>query len=122
MNLTKYIGRPYEKYHCFDLVKEVYLDFFNLSLSNYYESKDIPANSTIQSLIISNKGDFVKVDQPQFGDIVVIKLFGYSCHIGVCIGEGKFLHSIRKVGSCVDNLKRYEKLIDGYYRHREKTA
>ena len=118
MNLSKYIGRPYEEYNCFDLVKEFYMDQFGLDLKNYYEGP-VPDRKTIQSLVVTNKGDFSLVEDPQFGDIVVLKLYGYSCHIGVCIGEGKFIHSIRKTGSSIEPLSRYKTLTEGFYRHRE---
>jgi cell wall-associated NlpC family hydrolase len=121
MNLIKYIGKEYDRYNCLDLVKEFYLDIFGLTLKNYFEG-DVPSDrEKLQGLIVSNKGDFDKVGSPKFGDIVVIKLFGYSSHIGVCIGEGRFLHSVRTSGSCMDSLARYSKMIDGFYRHREHS-
>lgn len=120
VSLSKYIGREYEKYNCFDLVKEFYLDHFNLDLRNYYEGSQVPERKAVQSLIVSNKGDFVPVSNPEFGDIVVIKLYGLESHIGVCVGEGKFIHSVRVIGSALENLKKYERMIAGYYRHRER--
>lgn len=119
INLLKYIGKPYEKYNCFDLVKEFYMDHFQLDIKNYFEGGPIPGDKVIESLIVSNKGDFAKVEgKPQFGDIVVIKLHGIECHIGVCIDSSRFIHSARKIGSNMDRLERYAKLIAGYYRHR----
>ncbi len=118
-DLKKYIGRPYEKYNCLDLVKEFYKDFFNLEIKNYYEGP-IPGRGEVQSLINTNRGDFVRVDgPPKFGDLVVIKVFGLECHLGVVVEGTKFLHSAEKIGSNIDRLERYSKLIAGYYRHRE---
>lgn len=120
IELRRYIGRPYEQYNCFDLVKEFYRDKFNLELKNYFEGP-VPNRKDVESLIVTNKGDFVRVEKPQFGDIVVIRLFGLECHIGVVIESGKFLHSARNVGSILDRLERYNKMIAGYYRHRERN-
>lgn len=122
MDFKKYIGHSYESKNCFVIVKEFYLDHFKLDLKHYYEETTVPERKEIQSLVVTNKGDFVKADKPAFGDIVVINLFGYSCHMGVYIGDGYFLHSIRKIGSCIEPVMRYEKVIDGYYRHRERLA
>ena len=118
MNLIKYIGKPYEKYNCFDLVKEFYKDKFNLDLKHYYEGGDTPDRRVVTSLIVSNKGDFIEVVEPLFGDIVVIKLYGLECHVGVCVGDGYFLHSARGIGSNMDRLKKFKGMIAGYYRHR----
>lgn len=119
--LRKYIGREYEKYNCFDLVKEFYADQFGLTLKNYWEGPVVPSRAEVESLVVSNKGDFVRVEgKPQFGDIVVIKLYGLECHIGVVVNESHFLHSARIIGSSMDRLERYAKMIGGYYRHRER--
>lgn len=119
MNIIRYVGRDYEKYNCFDLVKEFYQNELGLTLSNYFEGEVVPNRKEIECLIKTNKGDFERVDVPQFGDIVVINLYGYSSHIGVCLDRIKFLHSMKKVGSCLDTLQRYSKMIEGFYRHRE---
>lgn len=119
--LVKYVGRPYEKYNCFDLVKDFYNDFFGLDLRHYYEGLTVPERDQIESLVISGVGDFEQVTEPSFGDIVVINLYGYSCHVGVYLHEGKLLHTIRNVGSCIEPVKKYQRLIEGYYRHRPKA-
>lgn len=119
MELLKYIGRPYEEYHCFDLVKEFYRDHYNLDLKDYFEGNIVPERKVVESLIVSSKGDFEKVSVPTYGDIIVIRLFGYACHVGVFIGDNRFLHSVRGTGSCVETIEKYKNLIEGYYRHRE---
>lgn len=117
IDLRKYIGRDYEKYNCFDLVKEFYLEFFGLELKNYYEGK-VPDRREVSNLIVSNKGDFKKIEgRLQFGDLVLIRMFGMDCHIGVYISPETFLHSTKGIGSCLEHLSRYKHLISGYYRH-----
>lgn len=116
--LRKYVGRDYESYNCLDLVKEFYRDYFGLELKNYFEG-DVPDRKEVQSLIVTNKGDFVEVETPEFGDIVIIKLYGLECHIGVCLNTRQFLHSAKGIGSNIDRLERYSKMIAGFYRHRE---
>lgn len=119
MDLKKYIGRAYEEFNCLDLVKEFYRDIFNLELREYYEGA-VPNRKEVESLIRSNKGDFIRVKGlPRLGDIVVIKLFGHECHLGVIIDPERFLHSIKGTGSAIDRVARYQNMIEGYYRHRE---
>lgn len=117
--LRKYIGRDYTTYNCFDLVKEFYSDKFGLTLGYSYDRELVGDRKTVESLIVSNKGDFERADSPQFGDIVIIKLYGIECHIGVYISNGRFLHSARTVGSLLDRIERYERMVSGYYRHRK---
>ena len=117
-SLAKYVGRGYEDYNCFDLAREFYKDYFGLELKNYYEGAT-PDRESTTALIKTNKGDFIKVDDPQFGDLVLIRLFGLECHIGVYIEGNKFLHSARGIGSLMDRTERYSRHIAGYYRHRE---
>ncbi len=121
MDFSKYIGRDYETYNCLALAQEFYRDHFGLELKNYFEGDVVPSRKEIECLVKTNKGELDKVDKPIFGDIVVINLYGYASHIGVCIGDGKFLHSVRKVGSCMDSLHRYSKMIEGFYRHRGRS-
>lgn len=119
LRMNKYVGKPYETYNCLDLVKEFYKDNFNIEVKNYYEG-DTPDRRQVESLIISNRGDFVKVeDRPRFGDLVVIRLYGIECHIGVCVDRYHFLHSIKTIGSTLDKLEKYSKMIAGYYRHQD---
>lgn len=115
MNLVKYIGRPYETYNCFDLVKEFYKDHFNVELKNYFEG-EIPTPQKVEVLIISNKGDFIKVDSPEFGDLVVLKIYGLECHLGVVVSPTMFLQSTKKTGSNMDRLSRWQNMIAGFYR------
>lgn len=116
----RYIGRPYEECNCFDLVKEFYMEFFELDLNHYFNGPVVPDKMEIESLIVSGKGDFVKVDgEPEFGDIVVIKMFGIECHIGVVAFGGSFIHSVRKTGSVAEKLSKYKNMIAGFYRHRQ---
>lgn len=121
-DLSKYIGRPYEEYNCLDLVKEIYKDIFNLQVKDYYEGQT-PDRRDVTSLIATNRGDFQEVKgAPRFGDLVLIRLYGLECHIGVYVDRQFFVHSIRGTGSSLDRLSRYRKMIAGYYRHREIPA
>jgi len=123
-DLRKYIGRSYEEFNCLQLVQEFYKDHFNLEIQNYFEG-EVPERHEVELLIKSNKGKFVEVPslkEVRFGDIVVIRLYGIECHLGVVIEGTKFLHSAKNIGSNIDRLERYARLISGYYRHSEASA
>lgn len=120
ISLMKYIGKPYSKYNCLDLVKEFYLDHYDIVIKDYFEGP-IPDPGGVEAIIISNKGEFIQTKKPSYGDIVVISLYGVECHIGVVVHNGSFLHSTKNIGSNMDRLSRYSKLIAGYYRHKGRN-
>lgn len=99
-------------------MKEFYKDQFGLDLKHFWEGGEVPGRQEVASLIVTNKGEFVPVTEPKFGDIVIIRLYGVECHMGVYIEGGKFLHAARNIGSLLDRLERYSKMLAGYYRHR----
>jgi cell wall-associated NlpC family hydrolase len=112
---SKLIGIPYNKMDCWQVAKEFYKLVFEIELKHYYQ--ETPTNRDLKSnLIYSNKGDFIEVESPQFGDLITIKLYGVECHIAVFLGSGKMLHTSGNTGCIIDSLKKWEKLITGYYR------
>lgn len=119
--ISKYIGHSYEKYNCLKLVQEFYRDQFGLEVRNYFEG-EVPSREDVENLIVTNKGEFHKVIEPKFGDIVIIKLYGIECHIGVVIDDKHFIHSAKRIGSCMDKFSRYKNMIAGYFRHQEFAA
>lgn len=119
--IKKYIGRPYEATNCFEIVREFYLGEFNLEVKQYY-SGCTPKDKEVEALIQTNRGDFIRVEEPQFGDILLIKLKGVECHLGIYIQKETFLHSIKGTGSVLDKVEKYKNLIVGYYRHRGFTT
>jgi len=115
--IKKYLGKPYETTNCWELAREFYLGEFNLEIKQYYLGA-APTDKEVESLVRTNKGDFSKVEEPQFGDLVLIKLKGVECHLGVYVQKDTFLHSIKGAGSVLDKVEKYKHLIVGYYRHR----
>jgi cell wall-associated NlpC family hydrolase len=122
-DLAKYIGIPYEKKNCLDLVKDFYRQELGLEIKEYYEG-NTPDRREVETLIASNRGDFVKVDRKdaRLGDLVIVRLYGIESHIGIFISSQFMLHSARGIGSCIERLKKYESMISGFYRHRELTT
>lgn len=115
-DFSSFVGRTYEQANCWQLIREFYLSMFQVELKNYYDGPT-PDRKDTQNLIYTNKGEFEKVEgQPEFGDIVLIKLHGIESHLAVYVGSDRLLHSVRTTGSVVEPVKKYEKLIVGFYR------
>jgi cell wall-associated NlpC family hydrolase len=117
---SKLVGRPYDRVNCWDLVREFYMQQFEIELSHYYEGSDLSKRENISSLIHSNKGSFEPVESKdiEFGDLILIKVRGIESHIAVYVGNGMMLHSSKTTGSVLDRIARWENTITGYYRHK----
>lgn len=98
------------------------MDFYkqelDISLFHIY-SGTTPTRPETRDLIFSNVGDFEKIENPEFGDIIILKIFGIECHIAVFIGEGKMLHTSNRSGSVIDRVSKWKRQIVGFYRVRK---
>ena len=109
------IGVPYEVSDCWGIVKDFYSLVFNKELPDYYD--EAPNDDNLANMYVENaKGNFERVETPEFGDLILIRLNGIPCHIGVFIGEGKMLHTIRGSGCVIERLSRWIPRIEGIYR------
>jgi cell wall-associated NlpC family hydrolase len=114
---SKYIGKSYEEYNCWDLIKSLYREIYGLDVHQYY-GENVPSRKETQSLIRTNKGEFERAEIPSPGDIILIRIGGVESHIGMNISKGRFIHSLSGSGVVIDSLSRYATRITGYYRHR----
>ena len=112
---SKLIGEPYEKYNCWQIAKEFYRIVYGIELlhafDNFPEDKE-----EIKHLIYSNMGSFEKVDTPQFGDIILLKIRGIESHIAVYLEKGMFIHTSKGTGCVLDRVSVWGKVIVGFYR------
>lgn len=118
MNLSQYVGISYEVKNCLEIIQFFYKQEFDIEIRNFFDGP-MPDPEKVEALIVSNKGTFVKVQDPMYGDILTVNLRGLTCHLGVYVGQKKFLHSRKEVGSCIEPLKKYQRLVEGFYRHQE---
>jgi cell wall-associated NlpC family hydrolase len=58
------------------------------------------------------------VDEPAIGDIVLLRLRGLLSHVGVYVGGGCMLHTRRRTGAVVEDLRSplWARRVEGYYR------
>lgn len=59
-----------------------------------------------------------RVATPEVGDIVLLRIRGIACHVGLYIGEQRMLHIMRGRNAVVESLRRPEwaRRVKGYYR------
>jgi cell wall-associated NlpC family hydrolase len=116
--LSKLIGTPYEVLDCWGIAKEFYRIAFGVELKAYYDGTPQPRDIA-ENLIYSNKGEFEKVVTPQYGDLIIIRLFGVESHVAVYLDGGRILHTSKNNGCYIDRLSKWNHLISGYYRVKD---
>jgi cell wall-associated NlpC family hydrolase len=105
--------------NCWDLSVYFYLSEFGIDLKHIHSEKDTPPREETRNLIYSNKGEFEQVVSPEFGDLIVLKVLGIESHIAIYIGNGKMLHTSKRIGSVVERVEKFKKHIFGYFRIRQ---
>lgn len=121
MDFSSLIGIPYERCNCWELAVKFYLLCLNIELHGIYDDRHTPDRDATRNLVYSNIGEFDRVEKPQFGDIILLKIRNVESHISVYVGEGKMLHTSRTTGSIVERIERWKPLIVGYYRVKAKN-
>ena len=120
---NKYVGIPYKfggadftGADCWGLACLVHDMEFGNKLNRYQTTEETPAE--LAGLITSKAQDAQAVDQHRVGDIIVITIAGQPCHVGIVIGGGLMLHSLKGHDSAVESYraKKWATRIEGVYR------
>ncbi len=111
------IGTSYEEKDCWQIAKDFYSMVFGVSLGRIYDGPPQERKDT-ELLVKKYIEEFEKVDTPKFGDLILFNIRGLESHIGVYVGEERFIHSSKRIGCVIDLITRWEKLIVGYYTLR----
>ena len=120
MNISDYVGVPYgfrdePGSDCFQIVRDVAKNIFG------YEIPDYAFSGTWQDAdkgFNEHKPDFDKVETPEPGDIVLLKIGGKPIHCGIVINKWQMLHTLRGSNSCLENFNslKWGCRIEGFYR------
>lgn len=115
------IGKPYaphgrgpDYYDCYGAAIEACWWFGKRLLDKAIKAIDSLSNA---SLIDDMKATLhaTRIEQPVAGAVVVLRVAGLPCHIGVCLGDGNFIHAMKDLGVHVDSLSSWKHRIEGFY-------
>ena len=126
MSLTHYIGLKYSSkgrtvagVDCWGLVYLFYKNELGLSVpaydGDYTDSND---RKSVSITIKENIKNWRKVEEPEYGDMLLFNILGLPLHTAVYIGNGDFLHAFQNTNSCIERLKSitWNRRLVGIYR------
>ena len=129
MILNNYIGLPYKDngrtrdgIDCWGLACLYYSEQLNIELPSYNTEYDGENNENIKELILQHKENWQEQKEPIVGDLVLFNIFGEPTHIGVYIGNNKFLHVRERMDSVIESLDNFKwnKRVVGFFRYQEQ--
>lgn len=120
MNFSPYVGITYELRGCWELVRLFYLNELQIVLPTYAEQAPDMERARLGALIEAERGAWIEVDVERPGDAVLFRVMGELSHVGIVVGDGRFLHARPGVNSCIESyrLPTWSRRVEGFYRHR----
>jgi len=122
---NRYIGIPYEKLRCWELICHYYANELGIALptheNNYRDENDQKTISMLYRHEIALKR-WLEVDKPKYPDIAVFKINGHLWHCGIVVGNMKMLHTQRGCQSVIESYKnaRWKNRLYGFFRYQAK--
>ena len=130
--INRIIGCPFKNggenldgFDCFGLVHYVYKNLYNIEIPDYNHMNVDAMDSKIVFNIYNNKKSewqWERIDKPQEPCVIAIRNdYNYPDlvnHVGIYIGNGKFLQCLAKVGVILSDInnKYWKRKIEGFYK------
>ena len=126
MNYDKYIGLPYKNngrdaagVDCWGLVCLFYKDELGIELPSYIDDYVGPNDPSVVSLVNSYKDQWTSTTTPNVGNVVLFNILGEPTHVGVYVGNNKFLHARDGKDVVIESLNnvKWTKRLEGIYEY-----
>ena len=118
---NKYVGIPYHELgrdhsgvDCWGLARLVYREEFGIELPDFSDLYTTTNDQALTSQLIQfNRDGWELVSESVPGDLVCFRILGYISHIGIYVGDNKFIHARQGTDSVV-----IESLTSTQWQHR----
>lgn len=127
MNIDKYIGLPYQEngrtwqgVDCWGLARLYYKHELNIELPDYSDLYSGSWDEQVTKLINYHKDSWQQLEEPMVGDLCLFNIYGEPAHVGVYVGDNKFLHSRDGLDSVIESLSNvaWSKRFQGFFRYQ----
>ena len=131
MDINKYIGLPYKDngrnvdgIDCWGLACLFYKQEYNIDLPSNADLYEGPNDTGIPDVISQYKDNWEEVKYGNVGDICLFNIYGELSHVGVYLGDRKFLHSRAGQDSVIDSLDNFKwsKRFAGFFHLNAKKS
>lgn len=116
-------GRDYNGVDCWGVAYLIYRDILGIELPTYTEQyRNTMDRKEIANLWgTTDYEGWEKVNIPEPYDLVQIRMLGVPMHVGIYIGNNKFLHCLENIGTTIGriNSSEWRDRIVGYYRRKK---
>lgn len=126
MKYENYIGLPYASngrdengIDCWGLVRLFYKQEYDIELPSYLDEYAGAYDARILNMMASYKNNWARLESPEVGSVVLFNILGEPFHVGIYIGDGKFLHAREGRDSVIETIAnvKWAKRIEGYYKY-----
>ena len=126
MNYDKYIGLPYldngrteAGVDCWGLARVFYKNEYDIDLPSYVDEYIGGTDPYIVEAVNLYKDNWEEITTPDIGDLCLFNIFGEPMHVGVYVGDNKFLHCRRGSDSVIESLNnvKWKNRFQGFYAH-----
>jgi len=124
--MNDFIGIPFEEkgrsrdgVDCWGLVWLIYKELYDKSLPLYTDLYSDTKDRHIGAVINEQLDDaWLRVDNPQKGDIIILRMRGLPFHVGMVVDDKTMIHAEQDLGSVIENYKglKWSKRVLGFYR------
>jgi sulfur carrier protein ThiS len=111
MNYDKYIGLRYldngrteSGVDCWGLARLFYKGEYNIDLPSYSEEYSGGTDARILQTVELYKDNWEETTTPNVGDLCLFNMLGEPMHVGVYLGDNRFLHCRRGSDSVIESL------------------
>lgn len=117
-------GRTLEGVDCWGLVRLVYSAEFSIELPSFSDDYTLDDPERLAELIKQYEEGWEKQDSPSIGDVILFNILGTPQHIGIYIGNNRFLHSLEGYSSVIDQLDsaRWRSRVVGFYKYSARSV